>query len=168
MSSQPRYSSTRIENFNDVVQMDVIFRDASKNEKALHIIDVASRLSVVCELTSRRAEDSLESFILNWVAYFGWPKKIVADADGSWMNNLWRQKLEDHGVNFDPAPAEAHSTVGLIDRHTDIIKENAERQLVDDPTCPWILALCEASGAKNHGILVRGYCPLELAFGFKP
>ena len=164
----PKFSSAKIESFNHTLQIDVIFRQKAKEERALHIIDVSSRLSVIAEIKSRDQHDVLDAFCLNWVKLFGWPKRIVADADKSWVNLLWRQKCDERGCNLEPAAAQSHTTVGLIDRHTHLIKENAEKLLIDDLNTPWIIALSEACGAKNKGLVVRGYCPLELAFGHKP
>jgi hypothetical protein len=158
-----KVSTEIVEAFNDVVVMDI---HLFMNLAVLHMMDVSSRLSQVIELTDREADTSISAFSHAWIGIFGRPRRLKLDRDGSFDAWKWREFADRHNMVLDFVPGKNKTGAGLIERHNEIIRQTAKR-LVSNGVKP-LDAVKESCGAKNEGLTLDGYVPVQLAFGWVP
>ena len=148
--------------FNDVVAMDLIVLTHGKY--IVHLIDLFSRYSAACVRTSKRQECIVEAIIKMWIAYFGSPRKFLADNGGEFANHEYRSMCEAMNIEMMKTAAESPWSNGVCERHNAVIKESVLKT-IEDTNCSADTAVAWAISAKNslHGH--SGFAPNVLVFG---
>jgi transposase InsO family protein len=52
----------------------------------LHLVDTFTRYSAACIQRSKKPDTIVDGIIKMWIAYFGTPKKFIADNGGEFAN----------------------------------------------------------------------------------
>ena len=54
-------------------------------------------------------------YLEQWVCYFGEPKKVRVDSEGSWMSEAAAVFIGKDSVLLEPIPGQAHWQTGLVE-----------------------------------------------------
>ena len=160
-------SSRLATDFDQVVQMDSLFVES---EIILHIIDEATRFSILTLLPDRNASSITEAFTESWVKCFQPPGLIVSDQEGGLMSEeaaVWAERLN---TSFAFKPRGSHASIA--ERHhqicRDLIHKIVAQLRIEGIAINWKHVLAEASFAKNSLVNVAGYSPYIAVFGRQP
>ena len=148
--------------FNEVVAMDLVV--LSHGKYIVHLIDLFTRYSAACIRTSKRQECIVDAILKMWIAYFGSPRKFLADNGGEFANSEYRSMCESLNIEMMKTAAESPWSNGVCERHNAVIKESVLKT-IEDTNCSAETAVAWAVSAKNslHGR--SGFVPNILVFG---
>ena len=139
----------------------------------LVIADEASRFRVArLVLHGKRqhlsATQFLHTFAESWVEYFGYPRTLRLDPDGSFRSNELAEYCDRHRIHLDLIPGEAHWKLSVCERSIQSIKHILECVVSVEPDVTAESALAEAVRCLNHRETVRGYSPVQHVLGRAP
>ena len=98
------------------------------------------------------------------IAYFGKPKRFIADNGGEFSGSEYTDMCEMFDVEMMKAAAESPWSNGLCERHNGVIKESIVKTM-EDSKCSLETATSWATSAKNSLLGHLGYSPNILVFG---
>ena len=153
--------------FNEVVQFDLVFIE---DKIVGHLIDEATKWSVVDVLENRETSTIL-SFITNrWLRTFGPITTIISDQEGAVYSEEGAIWAEKKSIQLRPKPKGAHAAI--VERHHQMIRELMHRLLhqarAENLAIDFSDALSEAVFAKNIFLNVGGFSPFQALFGRFP
>ena len=100
-----------------------------------------------------------------WIQYFGSPKCLRLDPAGSFRSQAVQDFCDRQGVFLDIVPGEAHWQIGTCEQAIQGLKETMSRMCEDEPEALPEDLLSAAVRTFNQRDLIRGFSPLQLAFG---
>ena len=103
--------------------------------KFLVFIDEASSYGAVASLGSHHVKKSLgtttakmvEVLFQTWIQYFGFPKKIKLDREGTFRGRELEEMCQGNGVELEAIPAEEHGSIGQVERLIGSLKSKLQR-----------------------------------------
>ena len=136
------------------------------------MVDEASGYAVVREVfrvpedQSRNAtgQEILDILQKAWIQYFGYPETIKMDFEGAHRSKKLREYFQEHGIDFVPAPAEHHESIGQAERSIGVLRHKTETFLRGSPTDPKQAAIAMIA-AHNSLARVHGFSPVQWALG---
>lgn len=115
-------------NFNDLVQLDVMFwtkqegleKEGTEKHAALITTDVATRFTVAAMLPSDRIQNFdgellAQLFSMSWISWAGRKAEIEDDNAGQHRSPAFQQMCEEANMVRVPIPSEAHEKLAPID-----------------------------------------------------
>ena len=100
--------------------------------------------------------------------YFGKPKRVRVDSEGSWISEAAAVFLGKESVLLEPIPGQAHWQTGLVKEAIRGLKTTMTATALEHPDMGAHECLARAVAASNTREDVRGYSPLLHAFGREP
>ena len=139
----------------------------------LMVVDEGSRFRVGrVAATGRRshvtAAQFLELFQECWGQYFGLPRTLRLDPDGSFRSHEVTEFCDRHQIFLDIIAGEAHWKLSACERAIQGTKEVMTALTTEEPELPTRAALAEACRVFNQRDLIRGYSPIQHALGRSP
>ena len=111
------------------MQLDFMYVKELGNAPVLHMIDVATGLSVTKILPSRDIENVTHACEIYWFNVHGSPTKVSGDPE--FDNKEFRNFLESKDSEFNPRPARRHNKVRSVESSNGTIRMFCERLLKD-------------------------------------
>ena len=151
--------------FNEVVAMDLI--TVKQGLWIVHLIDMFSRYSVAVSTRTKQSSVISDKIMKSWIAYFGKPRKFIADNGGEFSGVDYTDMCEMFDVEMMKTAAESPWSNGLCERHNGVIKESIMKTM-EDSGCSLETATSWATSAKNSLLGHQGFSPNILVFGRNP
>ena len=126
------------------------------------------RIAKVGRRSHVTAAQFLELFQECWTQYFGMPRVLRVDPDGTFRSHELLEFCDRHQVFLDIIAGEAHWKLSTCERAIQSTKEVMTKLATEDPELTPQDALSEASRVFNHRDLVRGYSPIQHARFYQP
>ena len=98
------------------------------------------------------------------LAFFGHPKKFLADNGGEFANPEYRSLCESMNIEMLKTAAESPWSNGIVERHNAVLKESVLKTL-EDTKCSISDAVFWAISSKNSLMNHNGYAPNTLVLG---
>ena len=138
----------------------------------LMIIDQGSRFRQARILSTGSkqqpsAQVCLQYLNEGWNQIFGKPKALRLDAAGSFRSQAVVEYCDRHGIHLDLIPADAHST-GICEQAVQGTKVLMSKLSEEDPEISSEEALSQAIRTFNEREQIRGFSPIQHAFGRSP
>ena len=148
------------------------FHHAETNEHAqfMVIIDECSRFRTARILTKGSKQQPTAAACLQylregWTQYFGNPRCLRLDPGGSFRSQSVQDFCDRNDVLLDIIPGEAHWQIGVCEQAVQGLKTMMGKLSQDFPDLPAEELLSTAVRVFNQRDLVRGFSPLQHAFG---
>ena len=168
-STAPRL---HIGQFGDELQIDNFYLRTldSKNHPIMGICDRTTNLHQAVRLQSREPQETLDALVTGWIRPYGLPATVRCDPDGAYMG-VFKDWLQERGVEVDCCPPEAHWQIGQVERRNAILRIILEKivdelAILDDHTLDQAIA-CGVY-AMNSSTYTRGRTPYQAVFGRLP
>ena len=104
----------------------------------------------------------------HWVYYFGQPKRVWVDCEGSWMSEAAASFFGKGSVLLEPIPGQARWQTGLVEEAIRGLKATMTATALEHPEIGAHECLARAVAASNAREDVHGYSPPQHAFGRAP
>ena len=139
----------------------------------LMIVDEGSRFRVGRFMNSGTkkhvtAAQFLETFRESWTQYFGLPNVLRLDPDGAFRSRAVEEYCDRRQIHLEVIPGEAHWKLGICEQAIQGTQNILSKLVEDDPDLSPSEALSEATRVFNSRELLRGYSPIQHAFGRAP
>ena len=133
---------------------------------------------VVCTLTkmvhfvpcpaSCKAPDVARLYVQNIFRLHGWPKTIITDRDGRFIDQFWQSMCSQLGADMIMSTAHHHETAGQAERMNRVLEETL-RHFVSDKMDNWdeLLAAAEFAINNSHNRSI-GTSPFHFNYGYHP
>jgi hypothetical protein len=163
-------------NFGDLVMMDVLKvkygprpRDVGN---VLSIVDVATRYMVTRVLEEETAEHTTSALERAWMRHFP-PMKVLRFDEAKYFNaEAVKEWCDKRNILVDPAPGEAHTRLGVVERRHQVLRAGLEHYIEDRALEPRIdslkEAVCYVPQQINTLSFSRGYSPAQWVLGQHP
>ena len=158
---------TQAENFNQRVQLDLLFVG---DFIILHLCDECTRFSMAEIIDSKDPTDILPAIKRAWIKYFGVPQLFVSDSEGALSSEeaaIWAERL---GTSFKLLPKNTHATT--VERHHETLRQLIHRiaaQLkLEGLPVNMQDVVSEAVVAKNSLLVINGVTPYTAVLGRTP
>ena len=134
------------------------------------IIDEGSRFRIARILTQGSKQQPSAAMCLDylqegWAQVFGKPEVLRLDAAGAFRSQTVESR---HSIFFDLVPADAHWQIGVCEQAIKGVKHVMERLCAEDEHLSSKEALSLAIETFNNREQIRGYTPIQHAFGRNP
>eukprot|EP00439_Symbiodinium_sp_Y106_P025508 s4411_g3.t1 len=103
-----------------------------------------------------------------WVQYFGMPRAIRLDPAGSFRSQAVQDFCDRNNVYHDNIPADGHWQIGVCEQAVQGVKTVMTKLVDDDEQVTPEEALAQAVHVFNARDHVRGFSPIQHAFGRSP
>ena len=157
----------------ECLQLDIMEHTVGDTTyKFLVFIDEASSYGAVASLGSHHVKQSLgtttakmvEVLFQTWIQYFGFPKKIKLDREGTFRGRELEEMCQGNGVELEAIPAEEHGSIGQVERLIGSLKSKLQRFLRSSDMDPQV-ACWAMVAAHNSMARVGGFSPCQWVFG---
>ena len=95
-------------------------------------------------------------------------ERVRVDSEGSWMSEAAAVFFGKESVLLEPIPGQAHWQTGLVEEAIRGLEATMTATALEHPDMGAHECLARAAAASNAGEDVRGYSPLQHAFGRAP
>ena len=134
------------------------------------IIDEGSRYRVARILSrglkqTPSAATCIQYLREGWTQYFGNPSCLRLDPAGSFRSQALTEYCDRNAIYLDVIPGEAHWQIGACEQAVKGLKEVMTKMTVDSPEVTTEELLSTAVRTFNQRDMVRGFSPLQHAFG---
>ena len=134
------------------------------------IIDEGSRFRIARILTQGSKQQPSAAMCLDylqegWAQVFGKPEVLRLDAAGAFRSQTVESR---HSIFLDLVPADAHWQIGVCEQAIKGVKHVMERLCAEDEHLSSKEALSLAIETFNNREQIRGYTPIQHAFGRNP
>ncbi|CAE7758749.1 RE1 [Symbiodinium sp. CCMP2456] len=103
-----------------------------------------------------------------WVQIFGWPGALRLDPAGAFRSQQVQEFCDRHSIYLDLIPADAHWHIGVCEQAVKGTKQVMEKICSDHPDMTAEEALSTAIHTFNSREQIRGFSPIQHAFGRNP
>ena len=139
------------------------------NEMIMVVVDTLSKMAhfVPCPAASK-AEDVARLYVQNVFRLHGWPKAIITDRDGRFLDQFWQAMCAQVGARQIMSTAHHHETAGQAERMNRVLEEML-RHFVSGKMDDWDDLLAAAEFAVNNSFQ-RSIMdtPFHLNYGYHP
>eukprot|EP00971_Amphidinium_carterae_P096853 1917235-Amphidinium_carterae.1 len=133
-----RIAFRSVDRHNQELQMDLMFYNSSVEPAAeqkviLHMIDVATRYSRACTLTSKGDREICSSISSHWIMIHGAPQSLVVDSETAMSSQYTAEWAEFQNIQLHVKPP--HAEAWIIERHNGLLRaalHKAESQVIDE------------------------------------
>eukprot|EP00439_Symbiodinium_sp_Y106_P066492 s501_g10.t2 len=137
------------------------------------IIDEGSRFRVAKVLSKGQKQQPgtatcLQYLREGWGAYFGLPRTLRLDPAGAFRSQGVVDFCDEENIFLDIVPADAHWQIGVCEQAVQGIKEVMSKLCADDDQLSPEEAVAMAVTVFNHREHIRGFSPIQHAFGRSP
>ena len=137
------------------------------------VIDEGSRFRVARVLTQGSKQQPtaaacLAYFQEGWAQVFGHPEVLRLDPSGSFRSEAVETYCDKHSIYLDVVPADAHWHIGVCEQAIKGVKHLMDRLCADDDRLATREALALAIETFNCREQIRGFTPVQHAFGRNP
>ena len=137
------------------------------------IIDQGSRFRLARILTKGSKQQPSGPACLHyleegWSQVFGQPRALRLDPAGAFRGQAITEYCDRHGIHLDLIPADAHWSTGICEQAVQGTKELMSKIAEAEPTVSAEEALSQAVRTFNEREQIRGYSPIQHAFGRSP
>ena len=137
------------------------------------IIDQGSRFRLARILTRGSKQQPSGPTCLHyleegWSQVFGQPRSLRLDPAGAFRGQAITEYCDRHGIHLDLIPADAHWSTGICEQAVKGTKELMSKIVAADETVSPDEALSQAIRTFNEREQIRGYSPIQHAFGRSP
>eukprot|EP00959_Pyramimonas_sp_CCMP1952_P066997 1399107-Pyramimonas_sp.AAC.1 len=120
----PNSSAKQATNFNDVVYTDVFWIKNSTGKTAvLSVIDGATRYCALRTVKTETAEELIKAVERGWIMQLGPVGELRTDDGSGFASDRFTQFLEQHSISIVIAAGEAHSSLGVVERRHQVVRE---------------------------------------------
>ncbi len=94
------------------------------NSMLMVVVDTFSKMAhlIPCP-ASTKAEDVATLYVQNVFKLHGWPKTIITDRDGRFIDTFWRSLCDQLGAKQIMSTAHHHETAGTAERMNRVVEE---------------------------------------------
>ena len=164
-SPRPAVGLPMAKEFNETLAMDLKeLTGRGKKLWFLHIIDLGTRYSAACIVTSKNKERIVGAIFTTWVSVFGRPRKVLVDNGGEFANTSFISFAENFNLRNKTTAGESPWSNGTVERHNGLIGQSIDK-ICEDTQCSLEIALAWAVSAKNSLSNVYGYSPNQWFLG---
>ena len=103
-----------------------------------------------------------------WVQIFGWPGALRLDPSGAFRSQQVQEFCDRHSIHLDLIPADAHWQIGVCEQAVQGTKQVMDKICQDHPDSSAEEALATAIHTFNSREQIRGFSPIQHAFGRNP
>ena len=137
------------------------------------VIDEGSRFRIARILTQGSKQQPSAAMCLDylqegWAQVFGKPEVLRLDAAGAFRSQTVESYCDRHSIFLDLVPADAHWQIGICEQAIKGVKHVMERLCAEDDQLSSKEALSLAIETFNNREQIRGYTPIQHAFGRNP
>ena len=170
---RPKACMTRSTDFNELVSWDLKDFKNKYNFYILYCLDEFSKLIVGKIMRDKRPQSVIENFEEVWVYVaghgFGWPRQILSDNGGEFINSFVCEYLLKHDVKFKSTASYAPWSNGSTEKRHHIVDDLFESAMLDNPLklSPQQL-LNRVCFYRNCEVSDGGFSPLQVIMGRNP
>ncbi|CAE6958741.1 RE1 [Symbiodinium sp. CCMP2592] len=137
------------------------------------VIDEGSRFRVARVLSRGSKQQPNAATCLNylregWAQYFGMPRTLRLDPAGCFRGEAMSEFCDKHGIYLDIIPADGHWQVGVCEQAVQGVKAVMQKLAADDEDATPETLLAQTIHTFNARDHVRGFSPVQHAFGRSP
>ena len=170
---RPKACMTRSSDFNELVSWDLKDFKNKYNFYILYCLDEFSKLIVGKIMRDKRPQSVIESFEEVWVYAaghgFGWPRQILSDNGGEFINSLVCEYLLKHGVKFKSTASYAPWSNGSTEKRHHVVDNLFESAMADNPSNLTSQQLLnKVCFYRNCEVSDSGFSPLQVIMGRNP
>ena len=139
------------------------------NSMVMVVVDTLTKMVhfVPCK-SATKAEDVAALYVDNVWKHHGWPKTIITDRDGRFLDAFWQSMCQQLGAKQVMSTAHHHETAGQSERMNRVLEETL-RHFVNDKMDDWDVLLPAAEFAVNNAYQQSiGDTPFHLNYGYHP
>ena len=103
-----------------------------------------------------------------WAQYFGLPRTLRLGPAGAFRGQAVADFCDKEGIYLDLAPADAHWQIGVCEQAVKGTKSVMDKLCSVDPSLSAETVLATTIGVFNHRDTIRGFSPVQHAFGLSP
>ena len=103
-----------------------------------------------------------------WAQYFGMPRTLRLDPAGALRSQGIIDFCDKENIFLDNIPADAHWQIGVCEQAIQGVKSVLDKLCADDPELTPEVVLTMAISVFNHRDQIRGFSPVQHAFGRAP
>lgn len=133
----------------------------------LVMVDMATRYCNAVVIKDKMARTIIKGFVLNWIALFGAPQKILTDNGCEFNNADMRALGEAYNIKIMTTAAESPWSNGVCERQNAVIGQIIQK-VTEDCQCDVEVALAWTISARNALTNFAGFSPNQLVFGSNP
>ena len=176
----------RPEEFNEVLQADVMWFDLSEGEAQgpqsassrssrkiaiLVMIDTATRFMSARTIPDETGASFQKAVEREWIRVHGPPKKLCVDEGTGWGSDSTALWAEHHAIELVVSPGQAHTRTSVVERRHQILRKSLSTFMLEQglhnldglhSALNWIVP------SLNQYTFVNGYTPMQLALGRQP
>ena len=147
--------------------------DTGEHVQFMLIIDEGSRFRVARVLSRGSKQQPNAATCLGylregWAQYFGFPRALRLDPAGAFRGQAVVDFCDKEGIYLDHAPADAHWQIGVCEQAVKGTKTVMDKLCSVDNSLSPEVALSTAIGVFNQRETIRGFTPVQHAFGRSP
>ena len=137
------------------------------------IIDEGSRFRVAKVLSKGSKQQPNAATCLGylregWAQYFGLPRTLRLDPAGAFRGQAVVDFCDKEGIYLDNTPADAHWQIGVCEQAVKGTKTVLDKLCAEEPSLSSEEALAVAIRVFNQRETIRGFSPMQHAFGRSP
>eukprot|EP00959_Pyramimonas_sp_CCMP1952_P018312 387834-Pyramimonas_sp.AAC.1 len=123
----PNASAKQAAEFNEIVYTDVFWIQNSTGKTAvLSMIDGGTRFCALRTTKTETAEELLKAVEHGWIRPVGPMGELRIDDGSGFASDRVTQFLEQHSMSIVIAAGEAHSSLGVVERRHQVVREAVE------------------------------------------
>lgn len=151
--------------FNERIILDIMYLGS---DPVLHVVDEGTRFGASRFLKDISTKSIWKALLECWATiYTGLPNRMLVD-QGTQFGDLFINMAAASNVIVERTGVEAHSSLGIVERHHQPLRQTFRRIMVQFPNCDKELALAFAQKAMNDTLGPEGLVPSSLVFGEYP
>ena len=170
---RPKVGIPSVNNFNEVVGLDLKVISASKGEYILWMVDLFSKLIKGKFIKNKHPETILDAIVSSWIigdgAGPGHPSRgFWCDNGGEFLNEEVLEFAAAMNVDIRMTSADSPWQNGVVERHHATADGIVEKLMFEDPHINIQEAINKASFSKNTDPNHTGFSPMQLMIGHNP
>ena len=166
-------SVERAENFNQVVQADVMWIELDKKKRAaiLSMVDECTRYMAARIVSDEKSPSLIKALERSWIRFHGPMQQLKVDEYAGWGSDAFATWAENHDIELKISPGQVHTRTSVVERRHQLLRR-AVQIYMDDNEIAGVDALHEALNwvvpSLNEHTFVNGFTPTQLAMGRQP
>jgi hypothetical protein len=169
----PPASVDRAENFNQVIQADVMWIELDKKKcvAILSMVDECTRHMAACIVSDEKSPSFIKELERSPVRFHGPMQQLKIDEYAGWGSDAFATWAENLDIELKISPGQVHTRTSVVERHHQLLRR-AVQIYMDDNEISGVEAVHEALTwavpSLNGHTFVNGFTPTQLAMGRQP
>ena len=169
----PPASVDRAENFNQVIQADVMWIELDKKKcvAILSMVDECTRHMAACIVSDEKSPSFIKELERSPVRFHGPMQQLKIDEYAGWGPDAFATWAENLDIELKISPGQVHTRTSFVERHHQLLRR-AVQIYMDDNEISGVEAVHEALTwavpSLNGHTFVNGFTPTQLAMGGQP